>query len=80
MEKVINMNAEQYYLQKARHHREQADYHADMADQGINPEYHLEREAQLRGEDDKLTDKARKKRKGTKKDIGPMANITVPMS
>jgi hypothetical protein len=77
------MDAEHYFLQKARHSKERADYHADMAAEGINPEYHLDQEARAREEDDKLTEKARrvkKKKKGTKKDIGPMANMTIPMS
>ena len=74
------MTAEEYFLFKANKQKERADYHADMAQEGINPEYHLDMEARLREDEAKLTSRAKaarkRKKRPSKKDIGPMGAMT----
>jgi hypothetical protein len=62
-----------YYNKKIQRHRDMAEYHAGMAEQGIHVDYHEDKATHHRHMADKLAEQ-HKDKKPTKKDTGPMGS------
>jgi hypothetical protein len=62
-----------YYSKKIQRHRDMAEYHAGMAEQGIHVDYHEDKAAHHRDMAAKLAEQ-HKDKKPTKKDTGPIGS------
>ena len=62
-----------YYNKKIQRHRDMAEYHAGMAEEGIHVDYHEDKAAHHRQMVAKLEEQ-HKDKKPAKKDIGPIGS------